>query len=126
MHRTEPSRSEQAEAISAEIGSIHWKAQELGVGVADTVVGDDFVAVVWRFDLIPAEQVVIAAGHRNTVLSFHQSSELTIEYALRAAVERATGRTVAAFQTETDLDEGVALELFVLAPAATSGGDPRG
>lgn len=113
-----PSRSDQAEAISEEIVGIHWHSYEMELGSVDTVVEDGVVASVLRFEPSPAEELVVAAGRGGAVHRLRHESELELEPALSAAVERATGRTVHAFQTQTDVEQGVVLELFVLAPAA--------
>ena len=111
-----PTRSEQAESISLEIASIHWDSYEYALPSVQTIVEDGYVAAVLRFELLPAEELVIAAGDGGSVLRLHHESELELETALRAAVERATGRMVLSFETQTNVEQGLALELFVLAP----------
>ena len=111
-----PTRSEQAESISQEIASIHWDSYEYALPSVQTIVEDGYVAAVLRFVLLPAELLVIAAGDGGSVLRLHHESELELETALRAAVERTTGRMVHAFETQTNVEQGLALELFVLGP----------
>ncbi len=111
-----PTRSEQAESISQEIASIHWDSYEYALPSVRIIVEDGYVAAVLRFELLPAEELVIAAGDGGSVLRLHHESELELEAALRAAVERTTGRMVHAFETHTNVEQALALELFVLAP----------
>lgn len=115
-----PTRSEQAETISQEIASIHWDSYEYALPSVQTMIEDGYVAAVLRFELLPAEELVIAAGDGGSVLRLHHESELELETALRAAVERATGRMVLSFETQTNVEQGLALELFVLAPGRSA------
>ncbi len=117
-----PSRGEQADSISEETVRIHDDSYEQELTSVETVVNQDMVASVLRYPLTPAEEVVIAAGRADAVHAGRHESELALEPVLRAAVERATGRTVTRFLTQTHLEEqGLVVEFYTLAPA----GHPR-
>jgi hypothetical protein len=52
------------------------------------------------------------------VIRLYDETELSLETALCAAVERTTGRTVVGFQSSMNPQHGIILEAFTLAPAA--------
>lgn len=109
-------RSEQATDISAAITSIHRVSYERVLSSIDTVVRESFVASVMRFDVPPAEQFVVRAGDGDAVIRLYDATELSLETALRAAVERTTGRRVLAFQSSMNPEHGILLETFLLTP----------
>jgi hypothetical protein len=74
------------------------------------------VASLLRFDVAPAERMVIDAGDAAAVMRLYDATELSLEPSLRAAVERTTGRRVLAFQSSMNPDLGLMLEAFVLSP----------
>ena len=87
------SRAHQATDISAAITAIHRVSYARELSSVDTVVGDGCVASVLRFEVAPAEQLVIEAGGDDAVMRLYDATELSLEASLRAAVERTTGRT---------------------------------
>jgi uncharacterized protein YbcI len=109
------SRAHQATDISAAITSIHRESYARELSSVDTVVGDGCVASVLRFEVAPAEQLVIEAGDDDAVMRLYDATELSLEASLRAAVERTTGRTVVAFQSSMNPRHGLIVEAFVLA-----------
>lgn len=115
-----PSRADQAEAISEETTQIHGHSYEQEPDSVATVVDGDLVASVLRFTLSPAEEAVVAIGQGEAVKASRHESQLVLESVLRAAVERATGRTVTAFVTQTYLEQqGIVVEVYTLAPAVS-------
>ena len=109
---------QQAEDISVAITSIHRIAYERELSSVDTVVREGFVASVLRFEVPAAERLVFQAGDGAAVVRLYDATELSLETALRAAVERTTGRTVLAFQSSMNPEYGIILEAFVLADRA--------
>jgi uncharacterized protein YbcI len=110
-----PDRAQQAADISAAITSIHRTTFARELSSVDTVVRDGFVASALRFEVPPAEQAVLEAGDADAVVRLYDATELSLEPALCAAVERTTGRTVLAFQSSMNPRHGFILEAFVLA-----------
>ena len=110
-----PDRAQQATDISAAITSIHRTTYARELNSVDTVVRDGFVASVLRFDMPAAERLVLEAGDPDAVIRLYDATEGSLEPALCAAVERATGRTVLAFQSSMNPHHGFILEAFVLA-----------
>jgi len=109
------SQARQATDISAAITSIHRDSYARELSSVDTTVGDGCVTSVLRFEVAPAERLVIAAGDADTVMRLYDATERSLEAPLRAAVERTTGRTVEAFQSSMNPRQGLIVEAFVLA-----------
>src|SRR3954449_3361382 len=105
-----------AESISAEMVRIHRESYGSGAKAVKTYVHDDLVLSVLDVELLPAESVVIASGRRDLVLDMRSSFQLELETSFTAAVERATGRKVTAFLSDTHLDPPFVTELFRLGP----------
>jgi uncharacterized protein YbcI len=118
MSAQRSNREEQATEISAAISSIHRTAFERHLSSVDTMVSEVCVASVLRFEVAPAERFVADAGGGDVVMRLYDAAEQSVEPALRAAVERTTGRTVIAFQSSMNPELGLIVEAFVLAPAA--------
>ena len=106
-----------AEVISSEMARIHRESYGSGASSVRTYVHDDLVLSVLDVELLPAEAVVIAQGRSDLVLEMRSSFQLELETSFTAAVERATGRKVVAFLSDTHLDPPFVTELFRLGPA---------
>ena len=118
QHPQSPMGAEAAAGvISAEMVRIHRESYGSGAKSVKTYVHDDLVLSVLDVDLLPAETVVIEAGRKDLVLEMRGSFQLELETSFTAAVERATGRKVIAFLSDTHLDPPFVTELFRLAPA---------
>lgn len=109
-------RTQQATDISLAITSIHRESYDRELSSIDTVVREGFVASVMSFEVPPAERFVFQAGDGDAVIRLYDATELSLETALRAAVERTTGRRVLAFQSSMNPEHGIILEAFVLTP----------
>ena len=111
------SPSTPAQAISTEIAGIHAAAYERESERATTLLDDDLATCVLRSALTPAESLLVANGHRDTVRDQRQAFEHALAPALRAAVERITARTVTSFLPTTHLAPSLILLTFGFAPA---------
>lgn len=107
-----------AQAISAEMAGIHAVAYERGSERASTLLDDDMATCVLRSELTPAEELLVANGHRDSVRDQRQAFENALEPALRAAVERITSRTVTSFLPTTHITPSLTLLTFGFGPAA--------
>jgi anti-sigma regulatory factor (Ser/Thr protein kinase)/uncharacterized protein YbcI len=105
-----------AATISTEMVRIHQESYGSGAKAVKTYVHDDLVLSVLDVELLPAEAVVIASGRKDLVLDMRSSFQLELETSFTAAVERATGRQVIAFLSDTHLDPPFVTELFRLGP----------
>jgi uncharacterized protein YbcI len=103
--------------ISAEVAGIHAAAYERQYERVSTLLDEDLAMCVLRIELSPAEKVLISHRHREAVRDQRQAFEHTLAPALTAAVERATGRTVTTFHTNTLLDPDLTLLIFMFAAA---------
>jgi uncharacterized protein YbcI len=66
-------------------------------------------------ELLPNERFLIEHGEAETVTRVRTQYQLAIQSSLRAAVERATGRTVIGFSNATSIEEPrFAAEVFRL------------
>jgi anti-sigma regulatory factor (Ser/Thr protein kinase)/uncharacterized protein YbcI len=107
-----------ADEISREMVRIHTESYGSAAKTVKTYVHDDVVLSVLDVELLPAEAVVIAQGRSDLVLDMRSSFQLELETSFTAAIERATGRRVIAFLSDTHLDPPFVTELFRLAPQA--------
>jgi serine/threonine-protein kinase RsbW len=115
QHPQSPLGSEAAsKIISDEVVRIHRESYGSGAKTVKTYVHDDLVLSVLDVELLPAEVVVIDQGRSDLVLEMRSSFQLELETSFTAAVERATGRKVIAFLSDTHLDPPFVTELFRL------------
>lgn len=77
---------------------------------------DDVVLGLIDLDLTPAERTLVEAGRGEGVVEMRNAFQTAIGPTFCAAVERATGRRVIAFLSNTSLDPPFASELFRLTP----------
>jgi uncharacterized protein YbcI len=83
---------------------------------------DDLITIVLRDTLTKGERSLVRDGLSNMVLVTRKAYQGTMRDELVAAVERITGRTVAAFMSDNHLDPDMAIEAFVLEPVEASRG----
>jgi uncharacterized protein YbcI len=97
-------------------------AEFLGRGPtrARTVIGPNLVTVVLQDTLTKGEQRLVAAGAGDSVTDVRRVFQQTMKDDLVDAVERITGRVVAAFLSDQSVGPDVAVEVFVLDPETPS------
>jgi uncharacterized protein YbcI len=111
--------------ISAEVARIHAAAYERDDRErVSTLVDDDLVMCVLRLELTQAETLLISHDHEHAVRDQRHAFEHALAPTMSAAVERATGRTVSTFHTNTDLEPKLTLLIFTLTPAAALQPEP--
>lgn len=104
--RGPPTDQEVLEEISREILRIHEESYGKGAAQAHTYIGEDFVVVVLDgLELLPNEKFLISNGKHDTVVQVRTQYQHAIQASFRAAIERATGRTVTGFASTTAVDE---------------------
>ena len=92
--------------ISREILRIHEESYGNGAGDAHTYIGEDFVIVVLDdIELLPNEKFLLDNGKRDPVVQVRSQYQHAIQATFRAAIERATGRTVIGFASTTSIEE---------------------
>jgi uncharacterized protein YbcI len=104
--RGPPSDQQVEEEISREILRIHEESYGKGAGEAKTFVGEGFVVVVLDdLELLPNEKFLVDNGKQETVIQVRTQYQHAIQTSFRAAIERATGRSVIGFASTTSIDE---------------------
>jgi uncharacterized protein YbcI len=113
---TGPTGGELASAVSNAMVAVY--AEHIGRGPTRvrTSFGRDLVAVVLEETLTKAERRLVADGESDMVVTTRRTFQRTMREDLVGAVERLTGRTVAAFLSDQHVNPDVAVEVFVLAP----------
>jgi uncharacterized protein YbcI len=110
------SPQETEQTISDELLRIHRETHGSGAEHARVHVLDD--AVVCFLDglhLLPHEEFLISEGRGQLVLDMRRNYQSAVSPSFTAAVERATGRRVTHFTSDTSLDPAFSVEIFRLA-----------
>lgn len=111
-----PHDADAAAAISRELLRIHNESYAPGNTTAKTYITDDAViCFLDHLELLPNEAFMIENGETRLVVEMRRSIQRAAGPSFIAAVERATGRTVTNFFSETALDPPFSVELFRLA-----------
>lgn len=84
--------------------------------------GEDILLVVLGEGGLAAERTLWQAGRGDAVRRNRDALQDVLEQRMRAVVEGHTGRRVAAFMSCYHQEPDIQVELFVLGPAAESGG----
>jgi uncharacterized protein YbcI len=93
---------------------IHRESYGQEATSARTFLFDDVVLSVLDIELLPGEKVLVEAGKHELVQQVRHGFQQAIDTTFKAAVERATGRKVVAFLSETHIDPHFTVELFRL------------
>lgn len=114
-----------ASEISAQVADIRAPADDRARERVMTIFDGDVAICVIRSELSVAERVLIAEGHSKAVSVRRQSVESSLAPAMRAAVERTTGRIVRTVEADCHVDPDITVLTFTFAPApAASGAGP--
>lgn len=113
-----PILGSKAAAISNMV--VHVMSQSTGRGPtkARTFINDNVVTVILQDTLTKAEHTLVGSDHHDLVLSTRLVLQDTMQSELIAGVEGILGREVVAFLSANHIDPDVAVETFLLAPAA--------
>ncbi len=87
-----------------------------------TSIDQDLITVVLRDTLTRGERSLVADGRSQLVLDMRRAYQSTMRTDIIAGVEQISGRTVIAFLSDNHIDPDIAVESFVLQPAADPGG----
>jgi uncharacterized protein YbcI len=111
-----PPETQVADEIRRDILAIHLDSYGRSAQDAKAYLLDDIVVVVLEgLELLPNEEFTIGSGHAESVTALRRNFQQAIGPTFRAAVERATGRTVVGFASHMQIDEGpFAVEIFRL------------
>jgi uncharacterized protein YbcI len=87
---------------------------------ARTLIGHDLVVCVMQDTLTTAERTLVDHGDEGRVLETRHRLQDAMRVEVIATVEDLTGRKVAAFMSDNHIDPDMAVESFVLEPAAAA------
>jgi uncharacterized protein YbcI len=108
------------EVIAREILNVQKQAYGTGAEAVEVTIDENLVVVVIEPELATSEKTLLEAGYGEAVRTTREAFQGAIQPTFQAIVERATGRTVAAFMSTMSIDPLYAVELFRLAPQTGS------
>jgi uncharacterized protein YbcI len=86
---------------------------------AKTYIVDDLVVVVLEESFTRAEKTLVERGEREAIQQIRRRFQQQMAESFISIVEQATGRRVRVFLSETDVDQDVSVETFLLADDRT-------
>jgi uncharacterized protein YbcI len=105
--------------IASEFVRLHSAYYGRGPTKAKVYSDGDLLAVVLEETFTPAERTLIERGESDGIQDIRRRFQRVMADQFKSVVEQATGRGVRAFLSETDLENDIAVELFLLAEART-------
>jgi uncharacterized protein YbcI len=106
-------------AISREIVRLQAEYYGKGPTKAKTYIVDDLVVVVLEESFTRAEKTLAERGEREAIQHIRRRFQQAMADSFTSVVEQASGRTVRAFLSETDIEQDVSVETFLLADGRT-------
>ena len=105
--------------ISNEMVRLHSEYYGRGPTKSKVYADGDLIAVVLEETFTPAERTLIARGEADGIQDIRRRFQRAMADQFKSLVEQATGREVRAFLSETDLENDVAVEIFLLGATRT-------
>jgi uncharacterized protein YbcI len=105
--------------ISKEIVRLQAEYYGKGPTKAKTYIVDDLVVVVLEESFTRAEKTLAERGEREAIQHIRRRFQQAMADSFTSVVEQATGRRVRAFLSETDIEQDVSVETFLLADERT-------
>jgi uncharacterized protein YbcI len=105
--------------IASEFVRLHSAYYGRGPTKAKVYSDGDLLAVVLEETFTPAERTLIERGESDGIQDIRRRFQRVMAEQFKSVVEQATGRDVRAFLSETDLENDIAVEMFLLAEART-------
>jgi uncharacterized protein YbcI len=109
--------------ISREIVRLQAEYYGKGPTKARTYMVEHLVAVVLEESFTRAEKTLIERGEREAMQHIRRRFQQQMADSFIGIVEQATGRKVRAFLSETDVEQDVSVETFLLADERTDMSD---
>lgn len=106
-------------AIARQIGELQAQCYGRGPTKAKTYFQDDLVVVVLEETFTPAERTLIERGESQGIQDIRRRFQQAMRDEFVSVIEQATGRRVRSFLSETDLEQDVSVEVFLLAEERT-------
>jgi uncharacterized protein YbcI len=102
-------------AVAEEILRIHRESYGRGAARSRAYLLEDVVVCILDdLELLPPEKFLIESGQEEAVTRLRHQFQQAVGPSFKAAVERATGRKVTAFISDTSLEPNFAIEIFRL------------
>ena len=114
-----PPRNGPSATISTSAVQLLHEHTGRGPTKARTHVNDDLVTILLADTLTKGERTLVDNGHADRVLDIRHWFQMVMRDKLLAVVERELDRKVIAFMSQNHVDPDMAVEVFVLQPAAT-------
>jgi uncharacterized protein YbcI len=105
--------------ISKEMVRLQAEYYGKGPTKAKTYIVDDLVVVVLEESFTRAEKTLVERGEREAIQHIRRRFQQQMADSFISIVEQATGRRVRTFLSETDVDQDVSVETFLLAEERT-------
>jgi uncharacterized protein YbcI len=105
--------------IASEIVRLHSEYYGKGPTKARIHAGGDVIAVVLEETFTRSERTLIEHGEAEGISDIRRRFQRVMAERFIAIVEQATGRQVRSFFSDTDLEEDLSVELFILADGRT-------
>ena len=105
--------------ISKEIVRLQAEYYGKGPTKAKTYVFDDLVVVVLEETFTRAEKTLVQRGEADAIQHIRRRFQQHMAEDFTSVVEQATGRSVRAFLSETNIEQDVSVETFLLADVRT-------
>jgi uncharacterized protein YbcI len=117
--RDRSSLGEMRATISNEIVRLQAEYYGKGPTRAKTYIVDDLVVVVLEESFTRAEKTLAQRGEREAIEHIRRRFQQQMADDFTSVVEQATGRKVRVFLSETNIDQDVSVETFLLADERT-------
>jgi len=105
--------------IASGFVSLHSKYYGRGPTKSKVYAEADLVVVVLEETFTPAERTLIAHGQSEDIQQIRRNFQRIMADQFKSLVEQATGRKVRSFTSETDLENDISIEVFLLADGMT-------
>ena len=106
--------------IANEIVRLQSEYYGKGPTKARVRVDADVIVVVLEETFTPAERTLIERGEAEGIQDIRRRFQRAMAEQFVAIVEQATGRAVRSFFSDTDLEQDISVEVFILAGDRTS------
>jgi uncharacterized protein YbcI len=113
------SLGEMRATISKEIVRLQAEYYGKGPTRAKTYIVEDLVVVVLQESFTRAEKTLAERGEKDAIEHIRRRFQQQMADAFTSVVEQATGRKVRVFLSETNVDQDVSVETFLLADERT-------
>jgi uncharacterized protein YbcI len=117
--RDRSSLGEMRATISNEIVRLQAEYYGKGPTRAKTYIVDDLVVVVLEESFTRAEKTLAERGEREAIEHIRRRFQQQMADDFTSVVEQATGRKVRVFLSETNIDQDVSVETFLLSDGRT-------